>query len=204
MQNVFLTIYLLAILLMGCASVPDSQPPEDENEDPFTLSIDQVRGTPDYFAVCADCRAPTQKTELRKTTDRAKVPSPEKTQHAPRKLVVHFDRASSILKDSDRKALIQLVKALPKSYRLTVTGYTDDRADGGAITNQTLARQRAESVANYLHKLGVAKDHITLKAWPLCCYVASNTYESGRAKNRRAEIVFTSLSTSHYQGRIHP
>jgi outer membrane protein OmpA-like peptidoglycan-associated protein len=154
--------------------------------------------------VCTECQAPTQKTVLRNTTDRAKAPSSEKTQHAPRKLVVHFDRASSILKDSDRKALTQLIKALPDSYRLTVTGYTDDRVGGGAITNQTLAQQRAESVANYLREHGVAKDHITLKAWPLCCYVASNTYESGRAKNRRAEIVFTSLSTSHYQGRIHP
>jgi outer membrane protein OmpA-like peptidoglycan-associated protein len=189
---------------MGCASVPDSQPTDDEGEDPFTLSIDQVRGTPDYFRVCTDCRPPTQKTELRKTTDRAKAPFSEKTHQAPRKLVVHFDRASSILKDSDRKALTQLVEALPDSYRLTVTGYTDDRVGGGAITNQTLAQQRAESVANYLREHGVAKDHITLKAWPLCCYVASNTYESGRAKNRRAEIVFTSLSTSHYQGRIHP
>ena len=204
MQNVFLTIYLLAILLVGCASVPDSQPTDYEDEDPFTLSIDQVRGTPDYFRICTDCQAPTQKTELRKTTSRAKAPSPEKTQHAPRKLVVHFNSASPVLKDSERVALTQLAKTLPESYRITVTGYTDDRADGGAITNQTLAQQRAESVANYLHELGVAKDHITLKAWPLCCYVASNTYETGRAKNRRAEIVFTSLSTSHYQGRIHP
>jgi len=182
---------------MGCASVPDSQPAEDEGEDPFMLGIDQVRGTPDYFVVCANCQVPTLKTELRKTTNRVEAPSTEKTQHVSRKFVVHFDRASSILKDSDQKALTQLVNALPESYRLTVTGYTDDQADGGAITNQTLAQQRAESVANYLQKLGVAKEHINLKAWPLCCYVASNTYESGRAKNRRAEIVFTSLSTPH-------
>lgn len=185
------------MLLMGCASVPDSQPAEDEGEDPFILGIDQVRGTPDYFVVCANCQAATQKTELRKTTNRVETPSTKKAQHVFREFVVHFDRASSILKDSDQKALTQLVNTLPDSYRLTVTGYTDDRADGGAITNQTLAQQRAESVANYLQKLGVAKEHINLKAWPLCCYVASNTYESGRAKNRRAEIVFTSLSTPH-------
>jgi outer membrane protein OmpA-like peptidoglycan-associated protein len=191
--------------MMGCASIQDTHPIEDEDEQPLTLSIAQERGTPDYFMVCTECQAPTQKTVLRNTTDRAKAPSSEKTQHAPRKLVVHFDSASSVLKDSERVALTQLAKTtLPKSYRITVTGYTDDRAAGGAIANQTLARQRAESVATYLHELGVAKDHITLKAWPLCCYVASNTYESGRAKNRRAEIVFTSLSTSHYQGRIHP
>jgi len=182
---------------MGCASAPDSQPIEDEVEDSFILGIDQVRGTPDYFVVCANCREPTLKTELRKTTNRVETPSTKKTQHVSRKFVVHFDRASSILKDSNQKVLTQLVNALPESYRLTVTGYTDDQADGGAITNQTLAQQRAESVANYLQKLGVAKEHINLKAWPLCCYVASNTYESGRAKNRRAEIVFTSLSTPH-------
>lgn len=182
---------------MGCASAPDSHAIEDETEDSFTLGIDQVRGTPDYFVVCANCQAPTQKTELRKTTNRVEAPSTKKTQRVFRKFVVHFDRASSILKDSDQKALTQLVNTLPNSYRLTVTGYTDDRTDGGSITNQTLAQQRAESVANHLQKLGVAKDHINLKAWPLCCYVASNTYESGRAKNRRAEIVFTSLSTPH-------
>jgi len=168
----------------------------DETEQSLTLGIAQVRGTPNHFLVCADCPATTQKTEVRKTASRSMtrpVVNVVKQQRIPQKLVVHFDHASSILRDADRDALDRFVNTLPASYRLTVTGYTDNTNAGGSIANETLAQQRAQSVMNFLNEKGVDKIDITLKASSLCCYVASNTTESGRAKNRRAEIIVTSL-----------
>jgi len=92
-----------------------------------------------------------------------------------------------------------LVNTLPDAYRITITGHTDNTAAGHTITNDALAQQRAQSVMNYLSELDVDKNDIALKVSPLCCYIASNATESGRAKNRRAEIIVTSLSTSHYE-----
>ena len=183
---------------MGCASAPDTQTIHDETEPSLILGIAQVRGTPNHFLVCANCPLPTQKTELHKTAYRAMASPVDKTHQVPRKLVVHFDHASSVLKNSDKDALTRLVNALPESYRLVITGYTDNTATGGTITNETLAQQRAQSVLNYLIRLGADKNNIALNVSPLCCYIAPNTSESGRAKNRRTEVIVTSLSTPLY------
>ena len=180
---------------MGCASAPDSQAIDDESEQSPMLGIAQVRGTPDHFLVCANCPAPTQKTTFHRSAPRAESQPGKHTQRDLRKLVVHFDHASSVLKQSDRDALARLVDSLPESYRLAITGYTDNTTTGGAIDNKTLAQQRAQSVMDYLSGLGVDKDTIALNVSPLCCYIAPNTTESDRAKNRRTEIIVTSLST---------
>jgi len=92
-----------------------------------------------------------------------------------------------------------LVNTLPEAYRITITGYTDSTATGGTITNVTLARQRAQSARNHLIGLGVDKNRIAVNVSPLCCYIDSNTTESGRAKNRRTEIIVTSLSSPLYK-----
>ena len=184
---------------MGCASVPDTPAIHDETEQSLTLGIRQVRGTPDHFLICADCPASTRKTTVSRSVHRAKSQPGKYSQHAPRKLTAHFDHASSVLRDSDRVALAQLVNTLPEAYRITITGYTDNTATGGTITNNTLAQQRAQSVMNFLNDKGVDENDITLKVSSLCCYVASNATESGRAKNRRTEIIVTSRSTPLYK-----
>jgi len=145
--------------------------------------------------ICADCPAPTQKTTIHGSVHRSESQTGKYSLHAPRKLTTHFDHASSVLRDSDRDALAQLVNTLPDAYRITITGYTDNMAAGHTITNDALAQQRAQSVMDYLIGLGVDKNSIALKASPLCCYIDSNTTVSGRAKNRRTEIIVTSLST---------
>ena len=110
----------------------------------------------------------------------------------PHKHVLHFDHASSDINADDQAALVQLVNTLPEVYWLTITGYTDN--SGHSVINQTLARQRAMSVTNHLIELGIDKSNLTINASPLCCYVAANTTESGRAKNRRTEIVISTLA----------
>lgn len=155
---------------MGCASVPDTPAIHDETEQSLTLGIAQVRGNPDHFLICADCPSPTQKTTFRKTAHRAIAPPSEKTHHAPRKLVIHFDHASSVLKNSDRGALARLVNAPPESHRLTITGYTDNTAAGGTIANETLAQRRAPSLLNYLSGIGVDKKYNAQRLSALLLY----------------------------------
>jgi outer membrane protein OmpA-like peptidoglycan-associated protein len=166
----------------------------DETEQPLTFGITQVRGNPDHFILCADCPVPTQKTQIRITAKPGKESSVDKAQLDSHKLVVHFDHASSVVKGSDRDALARLVNTLPAFYRLTITGYTDNSASDAKISNATLALQRARSVMAYLIELGVDKNAITIKESALCCYIDANATESGRARNRRAEIIVTLLS----------
>lgn len=180
---------------MGCVSVPDTQAIHDETERSLTLGITQVRGTPDHFLICADCPASTHKTTVSRSVYRAESQPGKYAQHALRKITTHFDHASSDLRDSDRVSLAQLVNTLPETYRITITGYTDNTVTGGTITNDTLARLRAQSVMDYLIGLGVDKNSIASNVSPLCCYIDSNATESGRAKNRRTEIIVTSRST---------
>ena len=109
------------------------------------------------------------------------------------KAVVYFEHASSILDEIGREHLRQWMNALPESYPITITGYTDDRSviPGGRAENERLAQDRAEMTRNYLSFLGLDETRMTVKASPLCCYLASNATEAGRAKNRRAEVVAT-------------
>ena len=175
-------------------SAPGSQVTPDPIEEPLLFGITQVRGTPDHFILCADCPVPTQKTQIRITAKPGKASSVDEAHRIPRKLVVHFDHASSVVKGTDRDALVRLVSTLPASYRLTITGYTDNSASDAKISNATLALQRARSVMAYLIELGVDKNAITIKESALCCYIDANATESGRARNRRAEIIVTLLS----------
>jgi len=68
-----------------------------------------------------------------------------------------------------------------------VRGYTDDT--GTPATNRTLSRQRAEAVATYLEARLDASD-FTLRSIGkgATSFVADNTTDAGRAKNRRVEI----------------
>ncbi len=107
--------------------------------------------------------------------------------------IVYFENSSSQLSDAGRDYLRQWVAALPESYLIMITGYTDDQRliPGGSFVNEELAWERAETTRDYLRFLAIDETRMTLKASPLCCYLASNVTEAGRAKNRRAEIIVT-------------
>lgn len=105
--------------------------------------------------------------------------------------LISFDPADSTLKKDERETLRHFVDTLPKSSRLTITGFTDNQRwhQDTLILNATLAQERAEIVRDYLTHLGVDEKVMTVGASPLCCYVATNATQAGRSKNRRAEIV---------------
>jgi len=166
------------------------------------LGITQTRGEPDQFIICSDCPCVTSKsaTESKPLKKKEKNKDRATPTNNSKKIVIRFEPASFVLGEQQQQRLTRLYQTLPDSYQLTITGYTDDTTSGGSITNESLAQQRAKAVFDFLVGLGVSKSKTTVKASPLCCYVAPNTTDSGRALNRRVEIIITSLSTN----RKHP
>ena len=164
---------------------------ETLTKQPVSFSISQTRGEPDQFIICSDCPCPTAKNAIESKPLKDKTASKSN----PKKVVVRFKPASHILDEQQQQLLTRSYQTLPDQYQVTITGYTDDTTPGGTITNESLASQRASVVFDFLITLGLDESRATIKASPLCCYVASNKTDSGRALNRRVEIIITSLST---------
>jgi len=188
-------------LQQGC----DTTAKQIRNDDPWSvighhstfftryhaLGIFQAPDTPHQFTLCSDCPCPTSKKVVSAHT----TSNTTKASNRIITITVHFENASSSLSDSDQKLLTHFFKTLPQDSQLTITGFTDDSASGGTITNEALALNRATTVRDFLISLGLQESHVTVKASPLCCYIASNDTESGRAINRRVDIHTTFLST---------
>ncbi len=154
----------------------------------MSLGIIQTLGEPNQFILCDDCPCPTPKSIAN-----AGVAAPKQNITTnPKKTVIHFDPATYHLSVQQQQDLKRLHQSLADDSLLTITGYTDDTAAGGAITNEALAQHRAHVVLDFLVSIGFNDKRATVNASPLCCYAASNTTAAGRALNRRAEIVITS------------
>lgn len=84
--------------------------------------------------------------------------------------------------------LIEKLKEFPE-VTVEVRGHTD--SIGRYENNMRLSQQRAESVRQYMISRGVAPDRIRAVGYGPSVPVADNRTASGRAKNRRIEIVRT-------------
>jgi outer membrane protein OmpA-like peptidoglycan-associated protein len=71
--------------------------------------------------------------------------------------------------------------------KVQVEGYTD--SIGSDEYNQKLSEERADSVRDYLVKENVQGDNVTAEGYGKQDPVASNSTSSGRAQNRRVELV---------------
>jgi len=101
---------------------------------------------------------------------------------------VEFRRDGSIGTESDPTldTAIEMLKNKPSS-----TIYVDSYCDstGGKNLNQRLSDERATAVASYLEQHGIPADHIVSRGHGASHFVASNATTSGRAQNRRIELV---------------
>lgn len=70
---------------------------------------------------------------------------------------------------------------------VTVAGHTD--STGSLAHNQQLSEQRAQSVSSYLQARGVANTRLQTIGYGPSQPIASNNTATGRAKNRRVEIL---------------
>ncbi|MBX3605786.1 MAG: OmpA family protein [Piscinibacter sp.] len=110
---------------------------------------------------------------------------------SPLKVVVHFGFGRSDLDTAGRDALdLAATQPLP-IRRVLIAGRTD--SIGPAASNQALAQARAEAVQRYLtarHSRLLAGTEVRVQSQGACCYAAGNDSASGRAANRRVEVIF--------------
>lgn len=110
---------------------------------------------------------------------------------APLKVVVHFGFGRSELDAAGRDALdLAATQPLPVR-RVLIAGRTD--SIGSAAANESLAQARAEAVQRYLtarHSRVLAAAEVRVQSQGACCYAAANDSASGRAANRRVEVIF--------------
>ncbi|MFA6936917.1 MAG: OmpA family protein [Treponema sp.] len=103
---------------------------------------------------------------------------------------IKFKADSSELLDSEKEKIQKIAKIL-SSYPdndILVNGHT--ALAGTEKVRQLLSEERAQSVADYLIELGVKdKYHIFTQGFGATQPIASNSTESGKAKNRRVEII---------------
>jgi outer membrane protein OmpA-like peptidoglycan-associated protein len=72
------------------------------------------------------------------------------------------------------------------TWKLRVEGYTD--SVGSKAANQTLSKQRAASVMNWLVDHGVDRNRLTARGYGEAQPLGDNSTDEGRAKNRRVEL----------------
>ena len=102
--------------------------------------------------------------------------------------MILFASSSANLRAKSNATLNQLAKVAKgcSKGRIRVEGHTD--STGRASFNKRLSERRAQAVAAYLTKAGVAKDRVEAVGYGQEKPVASNNTADGRAKNRRIEF----------------
>lgn len=104
-------------------------------------------------------------------------------------LYLNFDTDKATLRPDAQPVLAEVLKLLLQSpdLRLAVQGHTDDQ--GTLAHNQQLSDARARTVVATLTQAGIAPDRLTAAGFGQTMPVADNTTETGRAQNRRVELV---------------
>jgi outer membrane protein OmpA-like peptidoglycan-associated protein len=121
-------------------------------------------------------------------------PPPPPAPPAKKKIVlrgVNFDFDKSNIRPDAQPILDEAISTLKeyKDITLSVDGYTD--GIGTEAYNQKLSVRRAQAVADYLAKGGIAASRMTVRGFGKSNPVASNDTAEGRAENRRVELKIT-------------
>jgi outer membrane protein OmpA-like peptidoglycan-associated protein len=103
---------------------------------------------------------------------------------------VYFEVNKSIVQPAMRSRLTEIARALSTAgddSHLLIEGHTD--SDGSSEYNLELSRLRAEAVRSVLVAGGVPPDRIETQGYGETRPIASNSSSTGKAQNRRVEIV---------------
>jgi outer membrane protein OmpA-like peptidoglycan-associated protein len=101
---------------------------------------------------------------------------------------VLFESGKAELLPGAQDQLSRVAAYLKNSPRpVVIEGYTDSR--GSSSANQSLSERRAQAVSDYLTSQGVPADRIRAVGKGASSPIASNASASGRAQNRRVQIV---------------
>lgn len=119
------------------------------------------------------------------------VTSPQPSATESRTLVITFAFGSAELTPRAKAVIRDSIDAARRADRIVISGRTD--AVGSGKLNDSLAFTRALAVRNYFRD--VVPDlpaTFSIDAKGGCCFVASNDDGTGRSKNRRVEVQFSS------------
>ncbi|MDD5015286.1 MAG: OmpA family protein, partial [Atribacterota bacterium] len=102
---------------------------------------------------------------------------------------INFDVDSAVIRDESKPTLDKIVAMLNSepTMQLIIEGHTD--SDGSAEHNQALSQKRAESVKSYLVAAGISSSRLSVEGFGESMPIASNTTATGKAQNRRVELV---------------
>jgi outer membrane protein OmpA-like peptidoglycan-associated protein len=147
-----------------------------------------------------------QQAEQTRERLRAQLNSVLQTQETARGLIMNlsdvlFDFNKYTLKPEAREKLAKvsgILLAYP-DLKVQVEGYTDNI--GTDEYNQELSEKRADSVRDYLVSQNVPGNNITAQGYGKRDPIADNATSSGRAQNRRVELVVSGASIGIQQER---
>lgn len=113
--------------------------------------------------------------------------------------IIHFALDKSGLSAESVKVLDQVTDALKQNseYSVTLYGYTDNRAS--AAYNLALSKRRAQSIADYLMKHGIASNRIAIVAQGKKATIDDSNAVMGHALSRRVELVYASADGKEVQ-----
>jgi len=125
----------------------------------------------------------------------ARIPGTSVERVADDMLLVHFDSDilftvdSALLNPGSRATLDQAAQVFAQHPKTAIIaqGHTD--STGSEVHNQELSERRAEAVMNHLIGRGVDRARITAVGYGEGHPVASNETSSGRAQNRRVDLL---------------
>jgi len=152
------------------------------------------RARADQAAAQQQARQAVDQTERMREHLREQLNAVLTTRETARGLIVNmsdvlFDFNQYTLKPGAREKLAK-VSGILLSYpnlKLQVEGYTDNI--GSEEYNQKLSEERADSVRDYLVAQGVGQPSISAAGYGKSDPVADNSTDSGRAQNRRVQLV---------------
>ncbi|MDN4697325.1 OmpA family protein [Vibrio parahaemolyticus] len=97
-----------------------------------------------------------------------------------------FD-SSELTYNADLESLAEQLTQYSED-KVQIVGHTD--STGPEAYNQRLSERRAQAVADYLKRMGIAESRLTVMGQGESHPIASNDTVEGRAQNRRVEVVF--------------
>ena len=103
--------------------------------------------------------------------------------------LIQFETGSSIIKSESYAELDEILKSsvVAEGLKVGVYGHTDNV--GNLDANQKLSEERARSVKSYLISKGLLEKRIESKGFGQNQPIADNKTASGKAQNRRVQIV---------------
>jgi SH3 domain-containing YSC84-like protein 1 len=102
---------------------------------------------------------------------------------------LHFETGKADITPDSEATLNTVLTSLKNNpdWKIRVEGFTDNV--GSQEVNEKLSADRAEAVASWLADHGIDRSRLSSKGYGESRPIASNGNESGRAKNRRVELV---------------